>query len=771
MLPLWQHMNINIALILTYTVLVSGSLFFEYLRLLRKDTYRAKNSRAILIDSFLAAIFILAPIAFYDGWKHPIPGDYPLQGNITQFIGTVLAIFFSLAVFPVQNLVNNTSFSLVERITKNEVFIKGFILLTLIFSFISIQWLLGLNHIVSQIHLAYLFMGIITFMFIVYESIRLIDVKNVISDYEKDAINILEYRWRKITSKTTDIKKQVQEMMIIKNLLTEETKLRLEPIFITTKKYISLDQAEVSKRGLQAMANIAEKYIDLFKFSVQDNDKLLLYLIERLIDFKKVLATTSHYSIAPKMVSVIKQIAIKSLEIKTPMSAINQSYLQLGLIDTLKDFVISKDILQETLSSPMDAIIALEEIGVASINQKNFSISHQVIEKLSEISVICTKLNLSYSNELSKEANRAILNLHYFFIKEFQDYKREIGDLLAETISKPIEAFIEVGDDRPMKGNLSPIIGTSVDPLNLTDFYSARTFNSIPYIIWYLLDKAQVDEDVVYSYIEKLFRDLNQLVMAANKKNMFFLTSEIVDTAFDVCFVLTELLELRKIKNSSEAQRMIDDRMYYIFLNAFDGSLTKNDVHFDEKLYKWFSAIGVYLITFQHWDGIPNKSVDYLMSKARSLQPNLVTIHEGHEFSNHEVAHDLQDIVEHINLALCWEENILRDHRIKMKLLDFTLSTQNQIYKHGYRSTRLPRPITSLGGNWFFMPPYVASYQHILEYFRIFLNVTEQESYEFDNFMERNEYLYSLIQMIKFHLGEIPDYDLPLPRPNPYLLP
>lgn len=743
-----------------YTVLlVSFFVLYSFLRL-KKAGFRENSIsfRAVTIDNFFCLTFLLASVALYSGFKDPILADYPLQGNLAQFIGTVLAIFFALAIVPVSNVVNNTSSAFVAQIFHNEVFVKSVFLYALIFFAVSLQEIFGFNKTVSVVYLGYLLMLVTTFIFLIYETLRLMDVKNIISDFEKDAVCNLDQRWKSVTSKTKDLEKQLQVMAIIKNTLIFETKTKIEPIFVTTKRYISFDHHDVVAKGLSSILNIANKYIDLFSFSIQDNDGLLNYLIERFKDLKSVITDTSHYSILPNLVWATKQLAIKALDIQTPMSKYNQSYLPLGLVSFLKEFVISKDVFRETSSAPLDAVTALEDIALVAIQKKNFNMARSALDNLSEISVTCTKLNLFFTNQVAKEANAAIMNVHYNMLKFFgKDYR--LVPFLIDSITNPIKAFIEVGDDRPTKDNLSPFIGTGVDQLGITDPYSTRFFKHLPFIVFLLIDREEAEEGVILDYLEEIFTDLNRLLMEADDKKMFFLTSEIVDSAYDVAFTLMQFVEMQKIKKTEKVKQIINDRLYYIFLNSFTGSFLTDERWLNEKIHKWFSVLGLYLVTFQIWEGFPIQTIDKVVEKTRAALSKISEEYKGREVINYSVANDLKGIFEYLNLTLYWEFVLIQNSSLKNNLLKFIIENQEKLHKD-FDDSRLPRPVTALGRYWMLDQPYVVYFQQFLWDTRIFLDVEEPYFYAYDDFVRKNELIWKLAQLIRFHIGEIKSYEV-----------
>ncbi len=732
-----------------------------YFFLLGRKVYLTRFSRRsilVALDLFIYFSFLLIGLIIYFDLVEPRSGiGSGIIDVATGFIGTILAVSFSFAVIPVQNIANNTTSSIVNRILKNELFIKSLIILVLIFLVIASQKIVGSNFNANIINLFLLVIATSTFIIVIYETLRLLDVRNVIFDYEHEAIGNLNIQGRKI-SKITSPEKQIQLSMYIKNVLITQTMVLIEPIFVTTKKYIMSDQPEVVAVGVGAIAKIASKYIEVFKYSVQDNDKLLTYLIERFIDLKSVISETSHYSLITNLIQATKFLAINSLEIKTPLSKYHRSYISLGLLSSLKDFVISKELLKETSSAPMEAVLAVEAIGLKAVSLDNFNISNSALDLLVEISIFCTKLNTLYSNEVSKEANRAIMILNYSMLNKFHSYQL-INSQLSESLSKPIEAFIEVGIDNPSKGNLSPFIGTSVDPLNMLDPYSSRLFNNLPFIIFYLIKNKEIEDSYVIDYLEEVFTELNQLVMKADDKKMKFLIKEIVDTTYDICFTLMQFINMGYITDKEGVRDLITKRLYYIFHNAFVSSYLKDNNWMDEEFEKWFATIGIFIVTFQTWEGFPKNSVEFLMEKAESTLPSVKILHEGKEFTDYNVLNDLNDLSTFLGLALYWELNLIENIPLRNKILNFLIRNKDLLHQRSSGFSYLPRSIFGLGENWLVPQPFVVYFSNSLQEFRIFLDVYEPQLSRFENYMRKYELTWQLIQLIKFQLKEVYIYE------------
>jgi len=747
--------KITLELLLQILIVLLGLCFFVYS--LWRFFYKKRNVRTIVLDTFICITLLLTPLSLYSATIEPKISETLIQNNLLQFIGTVMAIFFSLAIVPISNIVQNTSASFVKQILRNEVILKSITLYFLIFVLVALQSLLGISQIASVIHFFYLSMTLITFLFLIYEIFRLLDVKNVLNDFECDAIENLDKKWKKITTKNTDLEKQTREMMLIKNALINETANKIEPIFVTTKRYIVLDHYDVVEKGLNSILNIAKKYVDLFSFSIQDNDRLLVFLIERLKDLKGAITETTHYSILPALVSACKELAIKSLEIKTPMSTYNRSYLSLGLITFLKEFVISKDLFKETSSAPMSAVSSLEEIAYVAIQKNNFNMAKSCLDTLTEISLNCTKLNFFFANQVSKESNASIMRIHYKLLSGFGE-KYRVLPFLSESIIKPMKTFIEIGDDNPYKDNLSPFIGSGVDLIGITDPYSLRLMTTLSYVVFYSLSNNSVNDKLLLEYLEEIFKDFNRLLMTADDKSMFNLTNDIVSCSYDVAFTLMQYIETGTVSNKAKVMEFINNELFYVFSNSFEGSILKSRGSFDEKINKWFSVLGLYLTTYQTWEKFPKKTLEKVITKANDLIPKLKTEYQGHLYRNPEVENDLEEICEYLHLALYWEFNLLNDPNVRSMLLHAILKIQSFISKD-FSDSKLPKPVASLGGLWSLEQPCVAYLSQYLYDSRTLLDISEQYIYQYSDFITKNEFYWKISQLVKFKLGQVGSYE------------
>ncbi len=750
------------AYILCIVVISSIYNFWIFKRSNKKKLRR--NPRVIFLDTCYWIIALLVSIGMYESLHYSnLTNSYDLQNSITQFIGTILAIFFSLAIFPLQSLINNTSFSIVNRILRNEVFIKSLFLLIVIFLFVMAQYLFGTSIVINKIHYGYLIIAVVTFVIVIYEAFRLLDVKNVIDDYEREALSNLNYKWGEITNKTTDLNKQVQLMATIKVHLMNDTKILIEPIFVTTKKYIVLDQYDVVFKGLNSIVNIANQYIELFKYSVQDHDQLLIYLIERFKDLKDAVSDTTHSSIVPSLISATKLLALKSLEIETPMSAYHRSYLQLGLVSFLKEFVVSKELLKDTSSAPLDGIYALEEIGINAANRKNYNISKAALDALSEVSVKCTKLNFLYANAVSKEANRAIMNLHYHMLKNLDRF-RLLDDMLVDSLVEPIEAFLEIGDDNPRKDNLSPFIGTGIDPANLFDPYGIRQFLTIPSLIFYAVENKEIKIDLLIDYLEELFTRLNQIVMRANEKNLFFITSEIVDTVYSICFTLLHFIENKKFKklHKQTIRNLLDQRAFYIFSNAVSGSQESRKHDYYEKIESWVTVAGLYIVIFESWDGFPDNTISSLLKLGEETMGKATFIYEGKPHTDRGILHDVEVFYRYLSLCLYWDFSLLSNIRYRKQILEFIIK-KRYLFEERYssRDKYLPKSMIPVMGSWSIEQPYNPYYSGARDDFARLLSVYGPMKSKFIyEFMRRQELYMQIIELINFKTGKVTTYNL-----------
>ena len=685
--------------------------------------------RCFILDIFLYTSFILFGVNLYE-WLFGSVSDPGINSDLTntlsQYIGTILAIFIPVVLPTFQKLVKETTPGVARLIFENLVFRKSIVLLALILLITVTQYTMPISQIVHILQVMYFVVATLVLLFLIAETARLLDTREIIKDYELKFTYILKKRWGLVTKKLEKPNDQIQAIAMIREKLSYEAKIPLESIFQTTKKGIIEDQVEVVLAGLDSIRKITKTYINIFEYSFQDRDKLLEYLIERFIDLKTAMHKSTHYAIMPTIVHVTRDIAVEALKIKSYQHQYNQSYLQLGLVNHLSSIAKSDYLLKETNSSAMDATIAVETIGVTAAKNKNMNIALACLDNLVSISTFCTRLNVDYANEVAKESNRAIINLHYELLNG------KVHDVfiekLAETIETVIQAYIDVGVDSPKKGNLSPIIGKSLDPLTMMDFTQIRQFSTLDVMSLNYFNESRVEQDVIFDYYLAVFSRLNQLVMRATDKKMYNLVGDIIDTTYGVCFTIFSFLWNGGIQDTNNTQEFLNEYIGHIFSNSVYGSISHENIHISDYVERWSSVIGLYLISFNTWEGLPTHFLEFITSTIDRNISKCYINHAGKVYVAHEYVNDLEVLYQYMVVVYVWEKSLLSNLNARRTLISKILSYRNSFERrNSYGNiTWLPHSLLSLSrGGWMLMQPDCAFYSATLADFRVLLDINE----------------------------------------------
>jgi hypothetical protein len=719
------YLIISVVLVICITVIN----FFLQRRsgkfLLRESTQEA------VMHLLLFLVLVAYPLIVFETFTNnpKQASDSVVINIITQFLGTIISIFFTLGVIPLERLIGNTTYSITQRFLRNKVYSKALAIFCLIFFFAVLQTLFGANDYINVVFIFYLAISFITFFLLINESIRLINVMNVIKDIEEDAIALFEKYIGPIANRFTDFETQLGAMMQIKGKLVASTKMFIEPIFITTKKHIKEDQPEVVNAGINAITNITIKYFQTYQYSVMDTDELIIYITERYEDLLKTLNDTSHYAIASYFVSSLERVAVEALKVTTPLSQHNDSYFAISVPGFIKELVLSKELARNTSAAPIMGVESLERIIRIASEQGKYNIVLACLDYLVDISISCTKLNFLYANHVAKRANLAIIRLHFDILRNLNGYSY-LPDSLSETIDKPLQAFIDVGQDNLRKENISPLIGSGVDLTSIGDPYQLLNQQpfSFSYLVFYLLQDEsdkRVEQDLLVDYLDEIATVLNQKIMKASEKKLNNVVMDISQTTRDVSFLLLEYAWLSKLEVSSELQKLFSERFYYIFLNAIHGALQREQNHnLLEILDDCISIVGIYLLVFETWEGLPTAIISTLHENLIKLSTEAQTLYKGKYYPNYDILNKIAYIKKYFILLLLWEINILSDPNIRRKLLRIIcIDIEKATWLDGRKSSLLPKSSTGFGINWTLSQPMVAYIQGPLYDFRTLLEV------------------------------------------------
>lgn len=729
----YNQVLMNYAFLLIPVTLVTCTTIANHLFRKREKKESVRESDQEVIAHFLLFVVLITyPLILLEiltGTLQEAP-ELTVLNILTQFLGTIISIFFTLGVIPLEKIINSTTYSLTKRFLRNRVYSKALVTFCLIFLFGVLQTVLGVNDFINLIFIFYLLISFGFFFLLIFESIRLINVMNVIKDLEEDAITLFDNFIKPVANRFTDFKTQLGAMMQVKEHLVRNTKLFIEPIFITTKKHIKDDQPEVVNAGVNAMTNIAIKYFETYQYSVTDTDELVVYITERYEDLLKSLSDTSHYAISTYFITSLERLALETLKITTPLSQHGSSFFAISIPSFIKEIVLSKELVKNTSAAPIVGVEALERIIRVAVQQEKYHVVLTCLDYLVDISVMCTKLNFLYANHVAKRANQAIISLHFDILRDLSGYSY-LPDSLSETIEKPLQAFIEVGQDSLRKENVSPFIGSRVDLASIGDPYLMLTqrLSSLSYLVFSLLQDTsenKVSQHLLTEYLDEIFTMLNQQLMKAHEKKLTHLSVQISQTARDIAFLLFEFVWDGKLEKNRELQKLINERVYYIFLNSIQNRMeVSRDHNVIELLDDCISIIGIYLIVFETWQGLPDEMINDLNEYLDKLLPTGQIQHQGKYYPDYAILNKISYVKRYLYLILLWETNLLGNPKTRIRLLKllYLKIRRGTWIDRRDRDKLLPDSMMGMRSGWFLSQPMVAYLVQPFRDFGTLLNV------------------------------------------------
>ncbi len=250
--------------------------------------------------------------------------------------------------------------------------------------------------------------------------------------------------------------------------------------------------------------------------------------------------------------------------------------------------------------------------------------------------------------------------------------------------------------------------------------------------------------------------------MTADDKKLFFITSEIVDTVYSICFTLLQFIENKKIDPiyRESVQKLLNEHVLYIFSNSSSGALESNQADLYEKIQSWVTVVGLYIACFETWQGFPEATINKLLELGNSTLKKSTFVYEGRVHTDRSVLHDVEEIYRTLGLCLYWEFTLLQSIPLRKQVLIFLVRNRHH-FEERYSSgdKYLPKSMIPFIGSWSLEQPFCPYYPYIRDNFAYLLSVYEPMKSRFIYYYMRKQELYlQLIDLINFKLRKDSSY-------------
>jgi hypothetical protein len=440
-------------------------------------------AKKIFIIGFLA-IFTLAIVWLTKkGLASHLSDKYQnLFGVITSTIGTIVAIFFSLILIPLNQIAMRYSPKFLKFLKKDWFFISVFsfsifsLVYNVTFLFIGASKLIGIAAIALFIFLVFL-LGLSVLHIIKlanpYNSILLPSHKEIVKTFRKlipQYHKACEKMKKKTLKRRDNLTKELDICFFkIDDRITnyiQESLLPIREVAIKAIKDLDLEQA---KNAVQTMMSVVVNYLYSRREYHTDDDPLLYFLY---IEYKLIAQAASNelkIRLHPFIVDCWRQVGLQAAVVNVKgMKRLgeNFNFLVTYPVMGLKE-LCALNLLEMDSYTPGKACDALADIGIQLMKEGYDRQASVIVEELERISMVAEQHGIK---NVSGSANYAIMRIYAAGVsfrnlgsKDLHNYPyRQIN----KSIDKLLEAFLQKKRDTFDNMILSPFIGLFIDPFN-----------------------------------------------------------------------------------------------------------------------------------------------------------------------------------------------------------------------------------------------------------------------------------------------------------------
>lgn len=293
---------------------------FRFLATLKRSLNYVKN---FLVSGKLWYLFVLLIGAACLGISFIFIARGIKEGNFVRnykevfiveagFVGTIMAIFFTLVTIPIQNVITRYSPVFFKKVARNKIYIISFTILALILIYNLFVIILGGNQFFTYTTGILGLLTIIILGVLILETFHILDVRNLIRMIANDAIKDVRKNiktsefWRRFRYKIKGMiygkvfSEAFRKPFEVEEWVTESLKSNLDPIVSATNRAILEDQFEIAQSGYGNLARVIHEYLKARKDFETYDDKILYYANDQLIDYLKISIKQSSPSVASR---------------------------------------------------------------------------------------------------------------------------------------------------------------------------------------------------------------------------------------------------------------------------------------------------------------------------------------------------------------------------------------------------------------------------------------------------------------------------------------
>lgn len=570
----------------------------------------------ILVLTYVTYVLFLT----YLGFQDPLTQDFSnFFGVLVSTIGTIVAIFFSLILIPLNHIASRYSPKFLKFLRHDSFFLIAFCFSFLILAYDLIFLLIGSTTLIAwAASLLFLFELLIVGLSVrhviklsdPYYSILLPSHKQIVKEFSK-AIP----RFHKVCIKQTrDIYKKsgvskdsldVCRFQIDKRITNyiQENLIPIREVALKAIRDLDLEQA---RNAIQVMMSITVNYLVARKEYSSEDDPLLYFLFT---EFKLIARAGSNelkLSLHPFLVDCWREIGIRAAAVNVKRQqrmANNLNGLVTYPIEGLKD-ILTLNISEVDSYAPGKACEALGDIGVQLMYE---GYDHQASGLIETLAKISTAAQEDTAKVISGSANYAIMRIYATGVSNRNKGSYDPHNYPYREINKAINKLLIgfLGKERNVHDSalFYSFIGSLTDPFKGVNLSRISEYG--------LFSQEEITESSLLRNLECIQANIKTLglIMAAFQlyKDWYF-TNQAVECVYRIFYNTLAFLHpqiakdhilfykkhqilTRKIK--VEAETVIQDAVKLLALNA--GLKDKRHFLEEELLHTLFSMYAIVL--------------------------------------------------------------------------------------------------------------------------------------------------------------------------------
>lgn len=530
-----------------------ASLFLFYERTAWSIKYRATPKilwllKILIVGSFIGGACVLT----IKGFEQPLSDSYKeLFSVILGTTGTIVAIFFSLVLIPLNPIASRYSPRFLEHLKNDHVFIATFI-----YSFVSVGYnalllVCGGNQLLALCSVAQLLFLFIILYWLWRRAIFLTNPMNsVLLPEQMKTVRTMKREIRKTTNRSIRsiraisgaARTESQRLGYAKvdDSVIEYLKTQLLPFREIAMKAIKNGELEQSKNAIGSMTAIVLNYLIARKNYYNDDDPLMYFIYT---EFKLLVESSDTKELKirlhPFIVDAWRNIGVKAAATNIkglPRWNNNINSLVTYPIKGLQQ-LFATNLQEGDATTPGDVCRALGDIG-AVLMQNGYD--HQAADSINELAAMSKLADVTGVGVFSGSANYALMRTYINGLGYRNEASRDITDYSFSQIHSSISELLAVLLTRQRSTFdqmvLGPFIGWLTDPINGINLARATE---------YALFSDDLNEESVILNMKSVENNINHVVKAIGlleQQDDSFFIGQAYENLYQIMMVLLSYL-------------------------------------------------------------------------------------------------------------------------------------------------------------------------------------------------------------------------------------